>query len=586
MDSKSLVFLEIDKYDKSSEALWEYTIHRALENIVKNNSIPIDDEIDAELMAFAFFESDKDDQSHWGTYYRPLISKIGENQNVLYEYPSLGSIDHQMLSYWNERGHKSIHPILVSRYFGLVWDLSSKISNKKPDHKIGKKYAESLLDTVEKKFFKEATYAKIKVSRALQISLSLNDKYLISRSKKTVISLDHNNRDNNKPGHWGFAYDLLYSGNKNLLTKPELKEIIDTLEHRLFEKKREDPWVSKAAASRLADYYSRNGKSEDLKRVLFSLADSYFFFSKKTSSVQSASYIEELYKIFTQFKLTRESKEILIKLCEAQKKSQDEFKAISTSVDIPTEEINKLVNYVLSGNNKEVFEKISISNIPRKNDVETSLLRTSKDHPLMYMIGRTIVDGNGRVVSKVGSIDKDFEGQMAIHFSQTLKFNSIGLHFTIFESIKRKIFTTENIISFLKESCIISQERYNILELGINYFLKREYITSVHLIVPQIEEAIRNLLEMNGGNILIFKNGSYQLKTFDHILNDPVVIDVLTEDVCLYYRILFTDSRGWNLRNNLAHGLLNPTEIDEQVNEQVIHAMLFLGLIRLVPTSN
>ena len=97
MDSKSLIFLEIDKYDKSSDSLWEYTIYRALENIIEKNNIPLNDEIDAELLAFAFFESDKDDQSSWGTYYRPFISKIGDNQDVIYEYPSISSINNQII---------------------------------------------------------------------------------------------------------------------------------------------------------------------------------------------------------------------------------------------------------------------------------------------------------------------------------------------------------------------------------------------------------------------------------------------------------------------------------------------------------
>jgi hypothetical protein len=581
MDSKNLIFEEINNYDQSSTPLWEYTIYRNLENIVRKNNISIDEKINAELLAFAFFESDKNDQSHWRTYYIPQISKIAENQEVVYEYPSLNSINPQMIDYWKERGFKSRHPILVSRYFGLVWDLSSKIGYYKPDHEIGKLYLKALINTIENNLYQEKTYAKIKISRAIQLALSLNDKVLIDRTKKAIISFDHNNLDHGKSGQWGIAYDLLCSGHKKLLTNSELQEIVNTLEHRLSELIQEDPWSSKAAASRLADYYNRNKNQEDLKRVLLSLADSYLHFSKKSSPAQSANYIEELYKIFSKFNLNNEAKEILIKLREAQKKSQDEFKAISTTVDIPTNGIEKLVNSVLSGNTSEVFEKIIISNIPIKNNVKTSLLKISKDHPLMYMISRSIVDRSGRVISKIGSIDQDFEGQMALHFSETIKFNSIGLHYTILEATKRKIFTKNNIISFLKNSCIITEERYFFLELGINYFFNKEFISSVHLIVPQIEEAIRNLLEMNGGNILVFKNGSYQLKTFDHILNDPIVIDVLTEDVCLYYKIIFTDSRGWNLRNNLAHGLLNPNDIDEQVNEQVLHALLILGLVRL-----
>ncbi|MGB0789569.1 MAG: DUF4209 domain-containing protein, partial [Marinirhabdus sp.] len=40
----------------------------------------------------------------------------------------------------------------------------------------------------------------------------------------------------------------------------------------------------------------------------------------------------------------------------------------------------------------------------------------------------------------------------------------------------------------------------------------------------------------------------FQLKTFDDILRDEIVKQVLGEDIQIYLRVLFTDQRGWNLR--------------------------------------
>lgn len=80
--------------------------------------------------------------------------------------------------------------------------------------------------------------------------------------------------------------------------------------------------------------------------------------------------------------------------------------------------------------------------------------------------------------------------------------------------------------------------------------------------------------------ISLFKNGGFHLKTFDHLLKDNIVIDVLGEDLSYYVRILFTDSKGWNLRNNVAHGFINPDELNSFTNERLIHAFLVLGMVR------
>ncbi|ULT38543.1 DUF4209 domain-containing protein [Niabella defluvii] len=100
--------------------------------------------------------------------------------------------------------------------------------------------------------------------------------------------------------------------------------------------------------------------------------------------------------------------------------------------------------------------------------------------------------------------------------------------------------------------------------------------------IPQFEEAIRNLVEMNCGSIMIQKADAFNLKTFDHLLNDEIIIDVFGEDKSLYFRTLFTDKRGWNMRNNVAHGMLDTEQFHNKQNiDRILHAILCLGMVRL-----
>jgi hypothetical protein len=131
------------------------------------------------------------------------------------------------------------------------------------------------------------------------------------------------------------------------------------------------------------------------------------------------------------------------------------------------------------------------------------------------------------------------------------------------------------------KSCIIEKDRFTILEKGLNDYFNKEFIHAIHLFVPQFEEAIRNLVEMNGGNVLVQKGDSFNLKTLDHLLNDEIVKDIFGEDITLYFRTLFTDKRGWNLRNNLAHGMMDAIDFNKQNTDRIIHAILILGMVRL-----
>jgi hypothetical protein len=45
------------------------------------------------------------------------------------------------------------------------------------------------------------------------------------------------------------------------------------------------------------------------------------------------------------------------------------------------------------------------------------------------------------------------------------------------------------------------------------------------------------------------------LKIFDDFLREEAVMKSLGENVAHYFRVLFTDQRGWNIRNDVCHGI-------------------------------
>lgn len=133
--------------------VWENEIHNSLEKLGKESDLSQVPEFVSELYAFGFFENYKEDLSYWGTYFEPLISHVNKDQIVDYEYPSLKKITEEMIDYWEKRGDESTHPVLISRYYGLVWDLSKKIKGKNAGYHIAEKYLNGLLSTVNQDLF-------------------------------------------------------------------------------------------------------------------------------------------------------------------------------------------------------------------------------------------------------------------------------------------------------------------------------------------------------------------------------------------------------------------------------------------------
>jgi hypothetical protein len=141
----------------------------------------------------------------------------------------------------------------------------------------------------------------------------------------------------------------------------------------------------------------------------------------------------------------------------------------------------------------------------------------------------------------------------------------------------------EQFVELLFRTPLWGIERYQILKCGIRHYLEGDCIAAIHVLVPQIEHALRELLAalQRPTNIHNPKLGAYQEKDMGAILADEAMGKVLGEDISRYLRTLFTDQRGWNLRNRVSHGLYQSHFFQRQIADRIVHAMMLISFIRL-----
>jgi lysyl-tRNA synthetase class 1 len=60
--------------------------------------------------------------------------------------------------------------------------------------------------------------------------------------------------------------------------------------------------------------------------------------------------------------------------------------------------------------------------------------------------------------------------------------------------------------------------------------------------------------------------------------SDAEIIDALGPDLTLHFLALYADPRGFNMRNDLAHGLLRANTLQLGLASRIIHTLLLLGV--------
>lgn len=104
---------------------------------------------------------------------------------------------------------------------------------------------------------------------------------------------------------------------------------------------------------------------------------------------------------------------------------------------------------------------------------------------------------------------------------------------------------------------------------------------AIHVIIPQIEQALRELLILRGVPTLkAGRNGLMQLKNLNDILREPAIKESLGDDLRLYLLTFLADERGQNIRNNICHGLAAPAQFNQRLSDQTLHPLLAVSLVR------
>jgi Domain of unknown function (DUF4209) len=89
-------------------------------------------------------------------------------------------------------------------------------------------------------------------------------------------------------------------------------------------------------------------------------------------------------------------------------------------------------------------------------------------------------------------------------------------------------------------------------------------VKAVHVLVPQLEHQLRALLLVLGipTNKQIRRvTGIMQMKSVNDVSQEERVRAVLGENLSRYFDIFLADQRGQNLRNRIAHGLVDAAEL-------------------------
>jgi hypothetical protein len=219
----------------------------------------------------------------------------------------------------------------------------------------------------------------------------------------------------------------------------------------------------------------------------------------------------------------------------------------------------------------------------RRGEIENQLNDLAKAAPISFIFKKNIYDHEGRVISTIGSLEDDLDGNVVHLMSQNMQVSSFFLSSVMDGIMKTFDLNPDKFEEYIAQSPIIQNVGTEIFKTAYKYYINANYLVAVHLLIPQIEACVRKLVEITGGATLEpRRGGGFRVRALDSLLRCDEVKKSLGEDTVLYLRVVLTDQRGWNIRNDVSHGLGTTNKYSRNITDRLIHIVLVFAILRLL----
>ena len=534
-----------------------------------------------ELMAFAFMETSATDVSPWGTYFCPQMVFTNSDGSAR-EFPSLSNVNEETIDFWSSRSEQTSNMLMKARYSGLVWDLCFKCTGKKPSHRFAFSSLDALLSVIENQLYVHSIDAIQKLRRAFALGISLCNQQLVERAKNAALNLEDRISDDHMPGLWGFCFDLIVDNKRVKKTSEEEGQIVANLEDRYSRLLSEGRlWPCECAAKRLGKYYRAKGMNDEMEKVITAFGELSLSTAKGSPPLAAQQILRQAYSVYKQFNMNESLPKVLTELRELGPDLIDSMLTHEFRAELPMEELLQFAQGIVSGDLTQAFSRIAVHYLPSIRESKQRLDEGIQQYPLVFSFPRNVCDREGRVVSTVGPAETDYDGLLISQVSQDMSIYSVSLDFVLKRAIEEHSLGPQMIVEYLYASTVFPPSQRELLASGITKYLEGDYLSANHILTPRIEVVLRTIVEQSGGRVLKeARAGGFYLRNVDELLCSEEMLNIFGSDICLYLRVLLSDPRGWNVRNDICHGLGVDACLSKAVSDRLVHVLLLFALLR------
>jgi len=274
------------------------------------------------------------------------------------------------------------------------------------------------------------------------------------------------------------------------------------------------------------------------------------------------------------------------KTVEMNKKSIDsgkDFQTIESEAKLSQEEqmrLKKLIESIVKLEDVNKILKIIGKNpyfCPDVDEVE----KQSKDSiPLFSILGAsTTISSNGHILRGGSNAQYSWFAEM-YRINQGI-IMSLYLNRIFYMLIKDKKITTKSLPKYFSDSKLFNENQLKIITLGLKHYLKEDYISALHVLIPQFEAFLLSIAQQFKIEIVAHDKKGDDISTRTITLSETHLDmesfhKVFGKNYCRQVKFILFEQIGYKLRHKIAHGDIDVRECNFQNTSLILYLYLYL----------
>ena len=214
-----------------------------------------------------------------------------------------------------------------------------------------------------------------------------------------------------------------------------------------------------------------------------------------------------------------------------------------------------------------LFMLARISPSPKVAQLRDLVQRVAKDHPLRYLIPAVRLNEDGKVIGRRPSmrsstpeeIEVAMYAEMFQHAAQDQQIHVFGVVLPALQEINLEHnIRTDDFIPVVSNNPFVPEGRELLYARGLYAGVTGDFLVAAHILIPQIEHSLRYVLQQHGVlTSSLDQEGIQDERNLNTTLYLPEATEIFGEDLIFDLKGLLVERFGSNLRNRMAHGLLD-----------------------------